>query len=444
MKKKMPSVVIVGRTNVGKSTLFNRLSEKVKSITLDYRGVTRDIITDVICWKDRCFELVDTGGISLQKMSADPIAELARQRAFQAIDEADLVLFVCDGTVGITQEDQDIARFLRKKAHAVIVLVNKIDTAVAQGRVHEFERLGFPAVIALSAQHGIGILDLFEALYARLPERALTYDESEEPACKVVILGKPNVGKSSLMNLILQRERAIVTPMPGTTREPIKESVRFFQEVIQIIDTPGVRRKRGVTEPIEKLMVKSALRTVDEADVVLLVIDASQARMVDQELKLAFYVFEEKHKGLIILFNKDDLVTEQMRADLEFHLEPYVHFLNKIIQMKISCVSRKNIGKVLTVVDDVCKRYRQSLNEQDLTSWLQEASQRKSLYSRQQRLFVHRARQVRTSPVTIELAVNEPRLFGPSHIGFLDNMLRKRADLKGVPVRFILVKSRVS
>lgn len=439
MKKSMPTVAIVGRTNVGKSTLFNRLSESVKSMTLDYEGVTRDVITDVVCWRNVCFELVDTGGISLQKIVDDPIAEIARKRALAVVEQADLALFVCDGTVGVTQEDRELAKMLHKLNNTVLLVVNKIDTSAAKERVYEFERLGFADIIPLSAQHGVGISDLFEGILSKLPAHTAK-EKQEEPVCKVVILGKPNVGKSSLMNLLLKRERSIVADIPGTTREPISETVRFYQESIQLTDTPGVRRKREVTEPIEKLMVKSALRTVKEADIVLLMIDASQARVVDQELKLAFYVFEEEYKGLIILFNKDDLMTEENRADLAFNLELYEYFLKKVIQTKISCVSAKNVGKLMQEVSDLCKRYTQRLDDQELTTLFKEALQRTPLYKSERRLIFYHAKQVKTGPITIELRVSEPHLFGPSQIGFFDNVIRKHADLKGVPIRFFVRK----
>ena len=439
VKKSMPTVAIVGRTNVGKSTLFNRLSDSVKSITLDYEGVTRDVITDEVCWRDTCFELADTGGISLRKIVDDPIAEIARTRALEVVEKAALVLFVCDGTVGITQEDRELAKMLHKLNKSVVLVVNKIDTSIAKAQMYEFERLGFTTLVTISAQHGIGISDLFEAILEQLPEH-VSVEEKEEPACKVVILGKPNVGKSSLMNLLLKKERAIVADLPGTTREPIKEQVRFYQESIQLTDTPGVRRKRGVTEPIEKLMVKSALRTVDDADIVLLMIDASQVRMVDQELKLAFYVFEDQKKGLLVLFNKDDLLDEESRARLEFNLEPYDYFLKKVVQMKLSCVSSKNVGKLMKKVNDLCARYRQRFDDQELTMIFKEALVRTPLYKSERRLVFYYAKQVKTGPISIELRVSEPQLFGPSQIAFFDNILRKHANLKGVPVRFFVRK----
>ncbi len=439
MTKKLPIVAIVGRMNVGKSTLFNRLSESSKSIMYDYEGVTRDVITDIVSWKNHTFKLVDTGGISTKKIVHDFIAEEVRKRAIQAVEEADLVLFVCDGVVGILPEDRELARWLHKQGRKTIIVVNKIDTVQAREHLGEFQRLGFTDVIGISAQHGIAIADLFDMILNQLPQE-VARPEQEEPRCRVVILGKPNVGKSSLLNLLLKKDRAIVADMPGTTREAIKETLQFHKETIELIDTPGIRKKRGVTEPIEKLMVKSALASLDDADIVLLVVDANEGRLVDQELKLAFYIFQERYKGLVILYNKDDLLDELTRQDLEFHLSKYQYFLDKVEQVSTSMTEKKNIGKLLKKIDEVCKRYSLKFSDEDLTFLFKEALSHKPLYRAEQRLIVYYAKQVRTAPITIELIVSEPRWFGPSQLGFFEAILRKNSDLKGVPVKFVLTK----
>lgn len=441
MSKSLPSVAIVGRMNVGKSTLFNRLSESARSITYDYAGVTRDVITDTVSWKDRTFELVDTGGISVKKITQDYIAEQVRTRAIAAVQDADVVIFVCDGTIGILPEDRSLARWLHKQGKKTILAINKIDTKQAKELQHEFERLGFEQIVPISAQHSIGIADLFDAILDVLPEGQKKI-EKEESKCNVVILGKPNVGKSSLLNLLLKKERAIVADMPGTTREPIKEQLRFSQESIQLTDTPGIRRKRGVTEPIEQLMVKSALGSLEDADMVLLMIDASQGHIVDQELKLAFYIFQERYKGLIMLYNKDDLVDEQTKLDLEHSLEEYRYFLDKVEEVRTSVVSKKNIGKLLKKIDSVCTRYNQKFSGEELFILFKEALQAKPLYRAQQRLIVYHVEQVKTAPITIALTVGEPKWFGPSQLGFFERILRKHADLKGVPIKFVLRKKR--
>lgn len=440
IKTKLPQVAIVGRMNVGKSTLFNRLSDNVKSMTLDYEGVTRDVLSDTICWRNTCFRLIDTGGISLKKKT-DPVVEQTRQRALAKLEEAEVVLFMVDGKVGIVNEDRDLSKLIHKLGKKAILVINKIDAHQSKENQYEFARLGFKDEVLLSAQHGVGVPELFEAILAKLPE-GIQKEEEEKTLCNVMLLGKPNVGKSSLLNLLLKEERAIVADQPGTTREPISERIRFNKSSIKLTDTPGVRRKRKVDEQLEQIMVKKALGSIDDADVVLLVIDANEARIVDQELKLAFYAFEERSKGLIVLFNKDDLMDEYKRDSLEFSLEPYDYFFDKVAQLRISCKDRKNIRKLTDVIDAVCQRYTQRFSDDELTILFKEALQHKPLYKSQQRLILYRANQVRTGPITIELVVSEPKWFGPSQMAFFEGILRKNADLKGVPVRFVARKKR--
>ena len=437
-KDKLPHVVIVGRTNVGKSTLFNRLSEDVKSITYDAEGITRDFLSDVVCWKETCFELIDTGGISLRKTS-DAIIEKVRQQALALLEDATVILFMIDAKAGVLPEDKEIARALHKMNKKIVLVVNKIDTKQAREHEYEYAQLGFKETVGISAQHGIGIADLFDAILSHIPKQ-ITYVE-ETPKCRVVILGKPNVGKSSLLNVLLKEERSIVADIPGTTREPIQAELTFYKESIQLTDTPGLRKKKKIDDPIEQLMAKTALKAVDRADIVLLVVDANEGTIVDQELKLAFYVFEQEYKGLIIIFNKDDLVDEQKMAHLQWTLEPYAFFMDKIPQLRISCKTKKNIGKLLELIMHVAERYYHQFTNEDLTFLFKDALMRRPLYRNQQMLRVHRARQVRTGPITIELFVNEPKWFGPSQLAFFEGVLRDHADLKGAPIRFVVQKA---
>ena len=433
---KMAKVVIVGRTNVGKSTLFNRLSTEVKSITLDYEGVTRDFLTDTVCWQGRCFELIDTGGISLRK-SEDPLTGQARDVALSLLEKAELILFVCDGKVGVLQEDREITKLLHKLNKPVILAVNKIDTKIAQEHLFEFERLGLQPLIPISAQHGTGIGDLLDEMIKILPEKIVA--EEKEVRYNIALLGKPNVGKSSLLNLLLQEERAIVSSVPGTTREALAGEISFYKEDIRITDTPGLRRKRGITEEIETLMVKSALRAVDEAEIILLLVDAAQGRIFDQELKLAFYTFQEKNKALILLFNKQDLVVDElMKEDLTHSLEEYAFFLKNIEQLTISCKTQKNIGKILPLIKKVWERHNQRFADDALTLLFKEALEKKPLYHKSEPLYVFRVQQVTSAPITILMIVNKSQWFGPSQRGFFEGILRKEYDLKSVPIRFII------
>jgi len=437
---KQQSVVIVGRMNVGKSTLFNRLSHDARSLTLNYAGVTRDVIKGQCTWRDHTFALIDTGGISVQ-IPKDPILQQVRIRALEAINTAFVLLFVVDGTVGVTAEDLALAKVLRSYGKHVIVVVNKGDTKVAQDNVHEFLRLGYGDPILISAQHNSNINTLLDAILAYQPIDEYSVDPEEQPL-RVALIGKPNVGKSSLMNLLLKQERSIVADLPGTTREAITEQVSFSQQDLLLSDTAGIRRKRSVEEPIEKLMVSSTLRALDDADIILLVVDGSQGTLSDQELKLAFYVFEQKHKGLIIVFNKNDIATEYADQMLIMDKEKYAYFLEKIITVTISCKTGKNVAKIAPLINQVWQHYCQKLDSDGLTAFIKEAFIKKPLYVNSKLLIVRRVEQVSARPITLLLIVNEPKWFGPTHTGFIDNMLRKEYDLRGIPIKFIVRKSR--
>jgi GTP-binding protein len=433
--KERATVVIVGRTNVGKSSLFNRMATSVKSMTYDYEGITRDFLRDTVCWQDVCFDLVDTGGISFKK-SDDPLVEAARKVALSMVNAADVLLFVTDGSSGIVPEDREIAKMLHKLGKPVIVVVNKVDIRDAQENIFDFERLGFGAPYGVSCQHALGIGDVLEAIVHRVPVKKAVSRPSR-PLCKVVILGKPNVGKSSLLNLLVNQERAIVSEQAGTTREALSEYIAFHQEDIQVTDTPGIRKKSSVTEPVESLMVKSSLRALEDADIVLLLIDASEGVLCDQELKLAFYAFHDLHKSVILLFNKQDLVDTAAKKYLDEHLKGYAQLISKVERLDISCKTGKNIGKVIPLVSEVWKRANQQLSASDLTVLFQRALTQTPLYHKTQLLKVFRVRQVKAAPITLLMIVNVPDWFGPSQLNFFDKVLRKEYKLKGVSVSYI-------
>lgn len=435
--KKLPRVLLVGRTNVGKSTLFNRLSQKVKSITLDRVGVTRDFLQDTVCWQEACFTLIDTGGFQMKK-TQDPIYERVAASVLTLLKDADVMVFVVDGLAGLMSEELDLAKLMHKLNKPVILAINKADVKETSDHLYQFDRLGFKTTITISAEHGYAVAELLDMIVERLPVKVAQFEE--EKALQVTIIGKPNVGKSSLLNALLQEERSIVSAVAGTTREPITEKITFYKEDIDITDTPGIRRKRGVTDQLELLMVKRAMQSLKGADIILLVTDASAATLADQELKLAFYAFEH-YKALIILFNKYDLVDEEIQKDLDFNLAVYDHFLDKVQSMRISCKTGKNIGKLLAVVTGVADRYTQYFSNDELKVLFKDALAQRQLFHQGNPLIVYKAKQIKTAPITIVLYVNEPDWFGQSQISFFDNVLRKAYDLKGVPVRFITRKN---
>ena len=288
---KFSRVVIVGRVNVGKSTLFNRFSDKSRSLTYDQPGVTRDFISDVICWRDKCFEIIDSGGISLAKQQ-DSILSSVQKNVLGLVESADIIIFMCDGTTGPTLEDQAISKFLHKLNKKVFLAINKSDAKRTQDFLYEFQQLGWKESFLISAQHGISTSDILDEIVDTLPDEVKTKD-GLKTEYNVTILGKPNVGKSSLMNILLKQERSLVTEQAGTTREAVSGDIHFYKETLKLTDTPGIRRKKTIKEPLEKLMVKSSFSALFDADIAVLMIDVSEGRISDQELKLAFYAFEQ-------------------------------------------------------------------------------------------------------------------------------------------------------
>ncbi len=438
--KSLGSVVLVGRMNVGKSTLFNRISKDVKSITLDYEGVTRDFIKEEVDWKGRPFDLIDSGGIHLRK-SQDPLFEAVRKKVLELVEKAAVIVFMVDGTVGIVPEDREIATYLHKIGKPVILVVNKMDSKTAQEQLYEFERLGFASIIPLSAEHGRGIEDLLDVIIELLPERPAHHEETE-PLFKVMLLGKPNVGKSSLMNSLLKEERSLVSEIPGTTREAVSEQIMFYKEAIELTDTPGIRRKRAVSGELEPLMVKSAFHALKKTDIVVLLIDGSSHTLVDQELKLAFYAFSEQYKALILLINKQDLITDVSKQDLDRSFEYYHFLLKKIPVLQISCKTGKNVGRVMPLIQEVWKRASQKLDDSVLAKLFIGALTEKPLYHKTHLLRLIKVRQLKSAPITIELLVNEPDWFGESQLTFFENILRSEYDMIGVPVKFVVKKAK--
>lgn len=432
--KKQNKVVVVGRANVGKSTLFNRLAENVRSITMDYVGVTRDFLRDEVSWKGKTFELIDTGGIQLAK-SSDPMTEKIRLQALKMLEQAAVVLFVVDGAVGVLPEDRSIAKYLHKLGKPTLLLINKADIKVTQENVAEFDRLGFKTIFEISAQHGTGMADLLDDILDRLPKDLPQVEE--KPGLKIVLLGKPNVGKSSLMNLLLQEERTLVSDVPGTTREAITDKITFYQEHIQVTDTAGVRRKRAVDEGLEELMVKSSFQAVRDADVVVVMLDCQEAQLSQQELKLAYFVFENG-KAVILVKNKHDLLSEDLKDQWEFDEEQYTHFLKRVEKLTISCKTGYHVGKLMPLIIKVWERYQMHVPMSELTQLFKSALEKTPLMRNRQRLKVYSAKQVSDKPPTIRLNVNESQWFESSQLAFFENLMRKKYDLKGIPVKFVV------
>lgn len=432
-----PKVLLVGRTNVGKSTLFNRLADNKHSIVFDREGVTRDYIQEVITWDEKTFDLVDTGGLSFKK-SNDSIGKSVQEKVLTLLSQAALVVFVCDGKDGVVEQDRQIARLLHKTAKHVLLVINKVDNSqMLEDSEFEFSALGFDTWIKVSAVHGSGIGQLLTTM-AKYVGQA-TVSEEEKLAYRVVLVGKPNVGKSSLMNLLAKKDRSIVSDIAGTTREPITENVYCCNELVEFSDTAGVRRKSRVEDDLESLMVKSTLDAVKQADIVIAMFDASEGKLNDQELKLLFYALEQR-KMVLVVFNKTDLLDEYKRTLLEQHMDEYEFILKKLPVVRVSCLTKKNVDKIFGELQAVWQRCQQPFKTTEVDDIVKQALEEKPLFHIGIKLRVFKIRHVKAQIPTFVLHVNFPEWFGPSQLSCIENILRKHYDLKGCPIQFSVKK----
>jgi len=436
-KKNFPRVALVGRTNVGKSTLFNRIAKRTESLVADQSGVTRDYLAEVVTIQGKSFELIDTGGFA-PGGTEDPLYPSIAAVSDQACTEADIILFVCDGKNGLTLEDQAVAKRLHRLKKTVFLVLNKADNK-KQFKDHEadFYALGFESWFAVSAVHGTGMDTLMQAVVEKLPEHTL--DAPEAPSFKIALLGKPNVGKSSLMNALLNEQRSIVSEIAGTTREAISERLSFYGQDILVTDTAGIRRKRKVTDDLETLMVKSSLAAVRQADIILLLVDSSTGRLSDQELKLMFYAFEE-HKAMLLVYNKSDLMADDTKALWDYENSEYEFILKNIPSINVSCKTGKNVGYVLREIEKIRARFIQPINSAALTIDLHEHFRSKPLFHKGVKLQVFSIQKLKEKGMQFAICVNDPRWFGSSQLQCIENFLRKKYDLLGCPVHFIITK----
>jgi GTP-binding protein len=437
---KYPKVLIVGRMNVGKSTLFNRLTEQKRSIVFEYEGVTRDYVQEVVSYDDKSFLLVDTGGLSFQKQK-DEIGHRVQEKVLSLLSEADLLLFIVDGKNGMTEEDGHIARILRRTSKPVLLIVNKADnTRAMEENLPEFYSLGFDELIPVSSIHATGITKLFEAIAKHI--QVPVVEQKQRPHYKVAILGRPNVGKSSLMNLLIQHERSIVSSVAGTTREAISELAFHCNDLIQLTDTAGVRRSRKIDDDLEELMVKSTMQAVRDADIVLIMIDSSEGKIADQELKLLFYAYEQQ-KMLIALFNKTDLLEQDdyKRTTLDQSIDEYQFIFKKIPTLWISCATKKNVAKIFDEIQRVWQRAHQPINNLEVDEIVKKELLNKPLYHTELELKVFRVKAIEGASIpTFTLLVNHPLWFGPTEKGCIENILRKHYDFTGCPIHLITTK----
>lgn len=425
----LPIVAVVGRPNVGKSTLVNRLAQAQDAIVHAQSGVTRDRSYHRADWNGREFMLVDTGGIEFQ--SADEFGDSIRQQALVGAEEADIVLFVVDGRTGPTGADQEVSRILQRAKKPVFLLVNKMDTPNVEDAVHEFWSLGLGQPLAVSALHGHGTGDFLDALVEALPG----LEGAEESAdLDIAIIGKPNAGKSSLFNKLVGAERTIVSEVAGTTRDAIDTVIVRDDVRYRLIDTAGLRRKSQIDESVEYYGFVRAMRAIDRADVALLVID-SMAGITDQDQRVASFA-EERGCALVILLNKWDLMKdEDQREELLWQVENKLGFVSFAEHIRISALRGSGMDKLFRAVDRAYASYTQTISTSHLNRFLTDIRTTGHTISKQARtLRLQYVTQTRSKPPGFVFFANHPTLVDDSYRRYLENRMREAFDFTGSPI----------
>jgi len=425
---KKPVVALVGRPNVGKSTLFNRLSGGRAAIVADRPGVTRDRLYRDVEWDGRTFTLVDTGGLFLED---EQFHEHVEEQVSLAIEDADVVVFVVDAKVGATIEDQQVAQLLLKSNKKTILAANKVDNFRNQD-IYDFYQLGLGEPLPISSLHGLNIDELLDRIISLLPEVEI---QEEEPGIRVAVVGRPNVGKSSMVNALLDEKRVIVSDVPGTTRDAIDTKFSIGDRAYILVDTAGIRRRSRVERGIEYYGVRRALKAIDRADVVLLVLNAAEG-VVEQDKKIAGYI-EESGKGVIIILNKWDLVAdiENRRQYFENLVREQLSFLSYAPIHYISALTGEGLGRILPLVDAVHAEQNKMISTGNLNSWLSEALFLNPPPSGKGGLKIFYVTQVAVKPPRFVFFVNDTKLVHFSYRRYLENQLREAYGFEGTPVR---------
>lgn len=428
-------VAIVGRANVGKSTIFNRIIGERVSIVEDIPGVTRDRIYANASWLTKEFRLIDTGGIEIEKAS---FTEQIKAQAEIAIEEADVILFVVNGREGVTKEDTFVARMLQKSKKLVVLAVNKIDDQAYKDNIYDFYSLGIGDPIAVSGSHGIGIGDVLDSIIHLLPE---SQDDQEDDVIRFSIIGRPNVGKSSLTNALLGEERVIVSDIEGTTRDAIDTLFEKDGQKYRVIDTAGMRKKGKIYENVEKYSILRALSAVEKSDVVLVVVDGSQG-IIEQDKHVAGNA-HEAGKAVILVVNKWDLVdkNEKTMAKMEKEMREQFKYLDYAPIVFVSAKNRKRTDLLFPLIQKVYENSLRRVSTSVLNDVLVDAqSLNPTTTFNGGRLRIYYANQVSTCPPTFVLFTNNPDYLHFSYKRYLENRIRESFDFEGSPIHMICRK----
>lgn len=427
----LPIVAIVGHPNVGKSTMVNRLAENNEAIVHEMRGVTRDRSYHEADWNGRSFTLIDTGGIEMG--SDDAFQSSITSQALAATEEADVIVFLVDGKTGINADDEEVARILRRSKKPVLLAVNKLDSVKQEGELWEFYQLGLGDPRPVSALHGTGTGDLLDEIVSLFPEDKVEEDVLD--SINVAIIGRPNAGKSSLTNKLTNDNRSIVSDVAGTTRDAIDTVVEHEGTYYTIVDTAGLRKKSVVHEDVEYYGFVRAMRAIDRAQVVLLVIDATLG-LTDQDQRVAGMA-AERGCAMVVLLNKWDLVEgPEAKAEIRERIEDRLTFVGYAPVIAISALSGKNVHRIWNAIDTAYQNYSSVISTSRLNVWLQDIREFGHTISKGKRILkLKYVTQTGTEPPFFTFFCNHPDLVEPSFERYLENRLRSTFGFEGTPIR---------
>ncbi|MCK5861148.1 MAG: ribosome biogenesis GTPase Der [Candidatus Hydrogenedentes bacterium] len=449
-RKKLPSIAVIGRPNVGKSTLFNRIIGKQRAIVHNREGITRDRFINEAKWDDHVFMLVDTGGII--ENPVDDITRKMQEQVQQALDEARVIIFVLDGQQELTRMDRLVCESLVRTGKPVVLAVNKLDNHNLAMNRYEYYELGMGDPIAVSASHNLGIEELMECVVSHLPPPAtveeedvsddtdeIEEEEEKKQPIKVAIIGRPNVGKSSFINAILNEDRAIVSETPGTTRDAIDVDFKWRDNEYLLIDTAGMRRKAGIKDAVEHYSVTRSLRAVRRADVCLIMVEATEG-LTEQDKRVIGYTLEQG-SAFILVWTKWDLVEDKAKRfkDLADELDLRMGKIQYAPQVTISNITRKRLFTVFDYVDRIALESKKRIPTAEVNRFIEKIKAKHNPPSQKGRhAKILYAAQTSVKPTEFVLFVNQTRLFHFSYMRFIENQLRAAYGFEGVPIRLEL------
>lgn len=422
-------VAIIGRPNAGKSTLFNKMLGKRKSLTFGRPGITRDFVTEKMSFKDKRFELIDTGGFVPD--SDEEIVLLVKRQVLRAIEEADLLVLLLDGKEGISTIDGEIVEILRERGKDLIPVLNKVDYKKYRETIPSVYEMGIEGFMEVSAEHGTGVLELLEEIAARAKDKVVE-DETRERLCRVGIVGRPNVGKSTLINTLLGQERIIASPVPGTTRDTIDTEMVSFGRKIVLVDSAGIKPRGKTVDPVDKIMSIRSIQSIKSCDIAVLVIDASiGATHNDQQIMR--YILEEK-KGAVIAANKIDLIKKEAYPDSLRDLSDSFRFSSFVPIVPISATLNKGLKKMMKSVFSVFDRYAKRVKTSDLNREAEKFLYTVSIPGSRRPNRAYYITQTGISPPVFTIFVKDPTRIPESFRRYVSNRIRESFDFKGCPL----------